>query len=49
MQNFSMLQENLKNHRKTLHTLQQTASDKENLVGRVPAYIGKEHLIKQSM
>lgn len=44
-------QENIKNSRKrTLGVLQKTATDKENiLVGRHPAYIAKEHLIKKTI
>jgi hypothetical protein len=45
--------ENFKNSRKssrTLAVLQKTATiDKENLVGRQPAYIAKEHLIKKTI
>lgn len=44
-------QENIKNSRKssrTLAVIQKTgAIDKENLVGRSPAYIAKEQLIKK--
>lgn len=38
------MQENIKNARKTLQTIQKTATDKENLVGRIPAYAVKETL-----
>lgn len=41
-----LLQEHIKTSRKTLKTIQSTATDKENLVGRLPAYISKEQLIK---
>lgn len=46
-------QENLRNTRKssrTLATLQKTGSpDKENLIGRQPAFIAKEQLIKKTI
>jgi hypothetical protein len=46
-------QENIKNSRKssrTLATIQKTGSiDKENLVGRQPAFIIKEQLIKKTI
>lgn len=47
-------QENMKNSRKVFNNLQKVGSiaggtvDKENLVGRSPAYIGKEALIKKT-
>lgn len=31
-----------------MKVLQKTATDKENLVGRMPAFIGKEHLAKKT-
>lgn len=43
-------QENIKNSRKSSRTLaiiQKT--DKENLIGRQPAYIAKEQLIKKTI
>lgn len=46
-------QENLKATRKqsrTLAVLQKTGTtDKENLIGRQPAYIAKEHLIRKTI
>lgn len=46
-------QENMRNTRKssrTLAVLQKTgAPDKENLVGRQPAFIAKEQLIKKTL
>jgi hypothetical protein len=46
-------QENIKNSRKTSRTfavLQKTgAVDKENLVGRQPAFIAKEQLIRKTI
>lgn len=43
-------QENVKNSRKVFNNLQKVGltTDKENLVGRSPAYIAKESLIKKS-
>lgn len=41
-------QENLRNCRKSLKVLQKTATDKENLIGRTPAFIGKEQLAKKT-
>lgn len=38
----------MKNCRKSLKVLQKTATDKENLVGRVPAFIGKEALARKT-
>lgn len=42
-------QENVKNARKVFNSLQKVGGtvDKENLVGRSPAYIAKESLIKK--
>ena len=44
-------QENVKNSRKVFNSLQKLGSigtDKENLIGRSPAYIAKESLAKKS-
>ncbi|XP_063703734.1 geminin [Culicoides brevitarsis] len=42
-------QEHIKNSRKTLKTIQNTAVNKENLVGRLPAYVAKESLAKPTV
>ena len=46
-------QENLKNSRKVFNSLQKVGAtigtDKENLIGRSPAYIAKESLVKASL
>lgn len=46
-------QENVKNSRKVFNSLQKVglmaaATDKENLIGRSPAYIAKESLVKKA-
>ena len=45
-------QENIKNTRKVFNNLQklgsQVGTDKENLIGRSPAYIAKESLVKKA-
>jgi hypothetical protein len=44
-------QENVKNSRKVFNSLQKISgmgTDKENLVGRSPAYIAKESLIRKT-